>query len=372
MKKKLGKIVGVACYLIVCFFIGFFGAFLFQDVVLETDHVLLFVIVTFICIYLSMFMHIIIHECGHLIFGLMTGYKFLSLRFLNVMLIKENGKFKIKKYSLAGTQGQCILTPPDTYSENIPYLLYHLGGCINNLIFSTIAFILIFSLNLNIYIDSFLAVFFIIGITLAVLNGVPLKLGILTNDGSNAYELHQYPQSRYAIYQQMKISELQMLGQRLKDMPESLFEMPSKEDWKLPMCFGICVMNEERLLDSGHLDAAFELSKELMNSVERIPDIYRNILINNQICYYLLNNQKEEANKLLDKKFKKFQKAMRTNPSFIRTKYACHLLLENNEKEANKDLLFLEKITKDYPIPSEIEGEKELIQMTQAAQISTK
>ena len=44
---------------------------------------------------LIIFVPIIIHESGHLIFGKLTGYKYVSYRIGPYMLIKNNGKLNI-------------------------------------------------------------------------------------------------------------------------------------------------------------------------------------------------------------------------------------------------------------------------------------
>ena len=74
---------------------------------------LLFLLALFIGTYAASFVHMILHEAGHLIFGLMTGYKFNSFRIASFMWIRENGKLRLKRHSLAGTGGQCLMTPPD-------------------------------------------------------------------------------------------------------------------------------------------------------------------------------------------------------------------------------------------------------------------
>ncbi|MGN0027478.1 MAG: hypothetical protein ACI33I_10830 [Clostridium sp.] len=59
------------------------------------------------------------------------------------MFIKENDKLKLKKLSLAGTGGQCLMSPPEfidgnLYVENIDVLLLLelLYGSINTLVIS--------------------------------------------------------------------------------------------------------------------------------------------------------------------------------------------------------------------------------------------
>ena len=61
---------------------------------------------------LAMFLHSVVHETGHLVFGLLTGYKFVSFRIGSIMLIKESGKLRLKLYNIVGTGGQCLMMPP--------------------------------------------------------------------------------------------------------------------------------------------------------------------------------------------------------------------------------------------------------------------
>lgn len=67
----------------------------------------------FLGMYVALLFHMIVHEAGHLVFGLMTGYKFCSFRIASFMWLKENVKLKLKRLTLAGTGGQCLMTPPD-------------------------------------------------------------------------------------------------------------------------------------------------------------------------------------------------------------------------------------------------------------------
>jgi hypothetical protein len=57
-------------------------------------------------------LQIIIHEAGHLIFGLFTGYKFLSFRIFLHIFYKKEGRIFRRKFSIKGTAGQCLMYPP--------------------------------------------------------------------------------------------------------------------------------------------------------------------------------------------------------------------------------------------------------------------
>ena len=92
---------------------------------------------------ISFLIHIFIHELGHLIFGILTGYKFNSFRVGSYLLQKTNGKYEIKNLHIMGTGGQCLMEAPEMDDEGeYPYKLYHLGGIINNLIASILGLII--------------------------------------------------------------------------------------------------------------------------------------------------------------------------------------------------------------------------------------
>ena len=100
---------------------------------------LLLFIPLLLSVYAALLLQIVIHEAGHLVFGLVTGYQFVSFRIWNMMWLKKDGKIQFKRMSLAGTGGQCLMSPPDLADGKMPVLLYNFGGAIMNL-FSAASF----------------------------------------------------------------------------------------------------------------------------------------------------------------------------------------------------------------------------------------
>lgn len=138
-----------------------------------------------IVMYLAAIVQIIIHEGGHLLFGLMSGYKFVSFRVLSFMLVRVDGKMQFKRMSIAGTGGQCLLDPPDMVDGHLPYVAYNLGGVILNLVTAAIFGAIAPALrghDLAFLVFRMLAV---IGVAFAVLNGLPIA-SAMSNDGNNA------------------------------------------------------------------------------------------------------------------------------------------------------------------------------------------
>lgn len=94
----LSIVVGISCGMV---------AGICMDTV-TVDHPLaplLLVCEVCLCLYAAFFLQIIIHEAGHLIFGLLSGYRFCSFRIGSLMWIKKEGKLQLKRYSIAGTAG---------------------------------------------------------------------------------------------------------------------------------------------------------------------------------------------------------------------------------------------------------------------------
>ena len=60
-------------------------------------------------LFIALFISVLLHEVGHLILGLLAKFKFVSFRVANLTLLKEDGKYKIKKFFIAGTG---FLLPP--------------------------------------------------------------------------------------------------------------------------------------------------------------------------------------------------------------------------------------------------------------------
>ena len=114
-----------------------------------------------------------IHELGHLVCGLMTGYRFVSFRIFNYTIIRIDGRLRIKKFAVAGTGGQCLLTPPDLPLDRIPTGWYNLGGVLANIIMLAIA-LPFFLLPLNPFVAEALGVFVAVDAIMILLNGIPM------------------------------------------------------------------------------------------------------------------------------------------------------------------------------------------------------
>ena len=315
-----------------------------------------------LAIYGAMLIQIIVHEAGHLVFGLISGYEFSSFRIGNMMFLKEDGKIKLRKFSIAGTAGQCLMSPPDLVDGKMPVVLYNLGGCIFNLIASAIFGVLACVSGENPIAFIIFVAFTVIGVAFALTNGIPLMVGPISNDGHNAMSLGKNPKALYAFWLQLKVNNEQAKGKRLKEMPESWFPIPADEDMQNGLIVALGVFRVSWLMDQLRLEEAAEYIEELLNKGTGIIGLHRSLLINERIyCELVAKDNVSEAIFLHNKEHEKFVKSMKTTPSVIRSEYAYALLAEKDEKKAEEFLVLFEKVAKTYPYPREIEGERELI-----------
>lgn len=137
--------------------------------------------------------HILIHEGGHLIAGLISGYTFLLFRMGRLGLIKEEGGFKLISYKMSGTLGQCLMYPPDKVTR--PYRLYLAGGVLGNLLtaFAALVFYLFFP-------SRYLLLFSLMGLVAAVTNGLPIGY----NDGKILGKLIKSETAQEQFFQQLR------------------------------------------------------------------------------------------------------------------------------------------------------------------------
>lgn len=375
--KKIRKII--LEYLVILM-IGFFGSyfvskhgfdgFLKNYIKTTPMHAFILFLTIVVSVILAIFLHVLIHEAGHLVAGLLSGYNFCSYRVMSFMLVKEDDKIRLKRYRLAGTGGQCLMSPPELVDGKFPVTLYNLGGPLSNLLLSVIVVIPYIAMNkirgisqIIPYVSTFLLVFIIIGFLVALLNGIPMKTKDINNDGYNALDLRRDKGALRSFWIQLKVSEYISRGISLKDMPEEWFIPLSDEEIKNSMNVVISVYACNRLMDEQKFDEANASMKELLVKDSGMVGIHRNLLLCDRIYCDLLEENMEEAKLLHTKELQQFMKSMKTFPSVIRTEYAIALFTTEDIGRVNKFKGMFDKVAMTFPYTAEINSERELMEI---------
>ena len=319
---------------------------------------------TLVFLYVAVMIHIVLHEAGHLAFGLMSGYHFSSFRIGSHMLMKEDGKLVHRKLKIAGTGGQCLMSPPEMVDGKFPVVLYNLGGSLVNLVAIAVAIPVFGAIDKGSIFALFFFLFIAMGAITGLSNGIPLRTNTVDNDGYNAISLSKSREAMRAFWIQMKVNEQLTKGLRVKDMPDEWFEVPSDGAMKNSMVATIGVYAANRLMDQHRFDEAEALMNHMLEIESGIVALHRNLIICDLVYLELIGqNRSDKLEILYSKELKKFIKTMKTFPSVIRTEYAYRLLNEHDLKSAAKSMAAFERIAATYPYPNDINSERELIQI---------
>lgn len=367
-KRSLGEVLAFTVLNIITFLSSMISVlilFFAFDEIFGEESLLAVELASLALFFLSVIVQTIIHEAGHLLAGLISGYSFSSFRVGRLMLVREGEGLRLRLNSVPGTLGQCLMAPPRRgESGNYPVIFYNLGGSVLNLVSSAlflavalgvqsaspIAFAILCSLAL-------------VGFSNALTNGIPMKTALVNNDGSNALELSRSAEAREIFYNQFEIIGLMTSGKRLREMPDGLFLMPSTESLTNSIAASGAVLCVNRLLDEGKYAEAAETADKILLSENGLVGIHRAALTADRITLGLLlgeSLQKIEELRAEDN-YSKIAKKMKNSISFIRTEYAYARLSLGDGRAAETARERFEKFAKVHPYTGDVESERELL-----------
>lgn len=258
------------------------------------------------------------------------------------------------------------MTPPDMKDGKIPLVLYNLGGSFFNIIIVLLFLVgYLFCSDIP-FIPPILLIFASVGFMMALMNGIPMRLGTVDNDGYNAFALSKNKDAVEAFWVQLKVVEKSSKGIRLKDMPAKWFTVPTDEAMKNSMVATRGVFACNRLMDEERFEEADALMAHLLEIDSGIVGLHHDLLMCDRIYVELIGkNRSEVIESMMTKAQKKFMKSMKRFPSVLRTQYALTLLLEKNTEKAETIMNEFEKAAKSYPYPHEIDSEGDLLRIAE-------
>lgn len=200
MKKYKGLILLISLLMIsILIYIG-----LFLICSLYKFNILLSILFQVIGFVITIPIFVALHETGHLVFGLITGYRVLSFKLGPFEWYQKGDKVSFRMNPLSSFAfGQCLMTPPKKKKKGkIKFYLYNAGG----LIFSyalTFLFILLFFLINNVYVKFLFVPIISVSVFLLINNSMYQKGGI--NDVCNHMLAKKNPKYINAIMYQLEM-----------------------------------------------------------------------------------------------------------------------------------------------------------------------
>ena len=310
---------------------------------------------------LNMFFGVVIHELGHLFFGLLSGYKFVSFRIFSFVFVWRGGRLHLCRYSVPGTAGQCLLEPPGSTFEKAPTALYNAGGSLFNLLVACAAFCLYMQTNSR-YIDVLCLVVFIMNLYYFLTNLVPLKMGGVANDGYNMLTLGRGGAQKRAFWVQLKINALLTQGERLKNIDTTYFEFDAGTNLSDVLLCAQAINRISFIVDNHDFKQAACENARLLESAQNMLPIYKLEAQREQLYLLLmLGSPREKIEELYTKELKKYMKQSIYSLQVLRTLYAVELLFDEQAEAAAKTLARFEHAVQRYHIEGDKVSEDELV-----------
>ena len=215
---------------------------------------------------------IVIHELGHLLFGRLSGYQFISLRLLLFQWTKgEDGKIKFSRVSsLFGIGGQCLMIPTGE-EKDFRYLLYNLGGGLVNVIVGLILMIPIFFSGH--FFTRWLFIAGIVSLFIAAINLIPIAFGGFPNDGRNIIEARKSEDARLGFYRTLQAHGEMALGKCLSDFDEDFFKMNENADVNNFLVAQFVLFHAAYLEEKGNYKESYQ--KLLLLEKAELPSVYK-------------------------------------------------------------------------------------------------
>lgn len=350
----IGLAIGQACTTV-------FNKFYKNHIYSENPFVMIIKILGVIIIVLiSYWIHIILHEFGHLIGGTLSGYTLISFRIFSIVLVRENKKTKIKKYSVVDTVGECVMMPPEIKKGKYPYLLYRIGGLIVNLVTSIIALILVLGVDAagkypwNLW----CVLFAFVGIVNSIYNGVPIVFEGIPNDGYILLHMIESNEARLAVHSQLLIYAFLSKGGSYSDVPYEQFCINQTGEIRNFLVIRVKLLEYKWHLE--HLDfnqaaKCLEATNQFFNS---LPRTYQYEINSEKLFIEIMcEHDRDIIDKLYNADVRKYIDESQYALSKNRLMMAYEAGVKNDMRGANKYYKQLKSGAKSAPIKGEIELE---------------
>ena len=311
--------------------------------------------------------HLVLHETGHLVAGLMTGYKFVSFRIGSIIIIKnKEGKIEFKRMTVLGTEGQCLMCPPDVPTEECPYKLYHLMGGLTNLVIGLISVILSIILPKGMLNFCLFETSAVLGFMLGITNLMPTKINGTQNDGYNLVDLGRNQFAKKALNLVLSLNALITTADSYDDLPEELVNELmaidfTKEDLSNASIANAFNYQAAILYVKGDYENAYKTQKYISENND-ILGIFRNEAKCECLFYEIITDAGAEViDTRYDKNLQKYVKATAIYPSRQRLIYSYYRLYRKDEKKAEECMNKLEKMIDTYSVKADAVLELETV-----------
>ena len=347
--------VGMICGAIAGLFIAKF--LLGNDSSKNKDTALIFAVLDIFTIFIAYILGIIIHESGHLVMGLLTGYKFVSFRIGTFTIVKRDGKLSVNRFKVVGTAGQCLMTHDIVDSpEDIPYFWYHAGGGLFNILTAVIMGSVSLILKDGSQVKTIVSLIAVVSLFIALLNLIPMKLSGVQNDGANILLQLRSPEERKYLLNGLIIAGNMYQGKTLYELPEKLFDGADAAGdlGKVQLA----IDKAGRSADLFDFETARDMYERILENDSLVEILANECRCELMFCYIMLGESKEKIDELYDDVKKYIAQTEKFMLSKTLIMYVYYYIYKKDKTNADKYCSLTDTMSENYVCPGEAKAVK--------------
>lgn len=310
---------------------------------------------------LTMLLAVPLHEAGHLVFGLLTGYRLQSFALYRWQIVHtREGKWKIAPWVLPGAMGQCVMCPPEWPQDGkLPFVAYNLGGGLATAIVGAVLLALAIP-RYGTMGGLLLWSAFLMMLLMTLTNLLPMSMQI-NNDGMNIRLLRKSERTRRAFWVQMQVAARNQAGQPLREMPEEWFQLENAPENVLES--EVPWMQMYRTLEMRDYAETKALCHALLSRNTCILPLRRIMTVAiGAVCELLTDEKGVCLKEYVTEEFQKTAMAVSALPLLQIAVYGVHLLHDRDAEKAAAAKKRAEKTLSHYQLPLADEPERTLMQ----------
>lgn len=321
-------------------------------------------IIAFLLYVVVHYTSIILHECGHLFFGLKSKLKFMSFNIRGFSIVKRNNKLVIERKALTkDIGGYCNMQFLDSVKYlNKDVILYFYGGIIINIVLALL-FLPIFLLCANEYIKLLSLLYVIYNFYLAIYNSIPYSnlVGVSTDMKHIINYLHD---SRYIekIGIIDKIMKYRENNNTLKNIDKNLLYMPTRitNDYDMTIALVyIAYLSEKK----EYKQMSDSINFVLNSTSNTITEAQKNALKVQEIDFIVHTNfDKNKLKEIWDSSFNKYINQLSLlSISGLAFKYLYYMVINENPNKAEEIMKEYQNKKRKYPNNQDVKETDEFI-----------
>lgn len=351
MSKK--KLLSPATFMLILMliFFGGIGVFFASYQLKYYDQVTIgFYLYTMAILVVSLPIHVVLHELGHLLAGWLSGYEFIMFRLFNIVWIQTDEGLSRRKQHIPGLLGQALMIPPESSdSETPPFLLYHLGGILMNGL--TAGLFLLVGKNIA---DPFIGFFFYLSAIAAVFLLITNLLPFKGTDGYNIRMSFKDPNQGDEIVAILYLYQDLVKGIPYSEIQERI-QLDEMQDLKNPNSVTLYSLIAAAAFEQYNFDKAREIYALLWKKVDQLVDAHKSDISMNYLFTLLLTDPTHPAVEKIQQSpfYKPYRKVKQADSYRLFAAESLYL-----DKDYEKTAELLEKGKKEIPFSPTLSEEK--------------